>query len=53
MFDARRMEVYVMALNENKEILKPTFAEVLTAESFNEFPTNIQWVFMGEGARKV
>ena len=52
MFDARRMEVYVMALNEKKEILKPTFAEVLCAESFNEFPTNIQWIFMGEGAEK-
>ena len=52
MFDARRMEVYVMALNENKEILKPTFAEVLSAESFKEFPTNVQWVFMGEGAEK-
>ena len=52
MFDARRMEVYVMALNENKEILKPTFAEVLSAESFKEFPTNIQWIFMGEGAEK-
>ena len=51
MFDARRMEVYVMVLNE-KEILKPTFAEVLCAESFNEFPTNIQWIFMGEGAEK-
>ena len=52
MFDARRMEVYVMALNEKKEILKPTFAEVLCDESFNEFPTNIQWIFMGEGAEK-
>ena len=52
MFDARRMEVYVMALNENKEI-KPTFAEVLSAESFKEFPTNIQWIFMGEGAEKL
>ena len=52
MFDARRMEVYVMALNENKEILKPTFAEVLSAESFNEFPTDVQWIFMGEGAEK-
>ena len=52
MFDARRMEVYVMVLNEKKEIVKPTFAEVLNAESFNEFPTDIQWIFMGEGAEK-
>lgn len=52
MFDARRMEVYVMILNEKKEVVKPTFAEVLTAESFKEFPTDVQWVFMGEGAQK-
>ena len=52
MFDARRMEVYAMVLNEKKEILKPTFAEVLSAESFNEFPTDVQWIFMGEGAEK-
>lgn len=52
MFDARRKEVYVMILNEKKEVVKPTFAEVLTTESFKEFPTNIQWVFMGEGAQK-
>ncbi|MGB2136184.1 MAG: tRNA (adenosine(37)-N6)-threonylcarbamoyltransferase complex dimerization subunit type 1 TsaB, partial [Flavobacteriaceae bacterium] len=36
MFDARRMEVYVMVLTEKKKILKPSFAEVLSAESFNE-----------------
>ncbi len=52
MFDARRMEVYTMVLNENKEILKPPFAEVLSAESFNKFPTDVQWIFMGEGAEK-
>lgn len=52
MFDARRMEVYVMVLDQNKEIVKPTFAEILTNESFNEFPTDLQWVFMGEGAQK-
>mgnify|MGYP002008406447 FL=1 len=52
MFDARRMEVYVMVLNEKKQIVKPTFAEVLSPSSFNEFPTDIQWVFMGEGAEK-
>ena len=31
------MEVYVMVLNENKEILKPTFAEVLSAEILMNF----------------
>ena len=52
MFDARRMEVYVMVLNQKKEILKPTFAEVITPESFNEFSSDITWIFMGEGAEK-
>ena len=52
MFDARRMEVYVMVLNEKKEIVKPTSAEIITPESFKEFPIDIQWVFMGEGAEK-
>lgn len=52
MFDARRMEVYVMVLNEKKEILKPTFAEILSDASFNEFSTDVPWIFMGEGADK-
>ena len=52
MFDARRMEVYAMVLNEKKEVIKPTFAEIVSEESFNEFSTDLQWVFMGEGAQK-
>ena len=38
MFDARRMEVYTMVLNEKKEVLKPTFAEIITENSFDSFP---------------
>lgn len=52
MFDARRMEVYVMVLDHKKECVKPTFAEIISAESFNEFSKDIPWVFMGEGAEK-
>ena len=52
MFDARRMEVYVMVLNEKKEILKPTFAEIVSPSSLKEFPIDVPWVFMGEGAEK-
>ncbi len=52
MFDARRMEIYVMVLNEKKDVVKSTFAEIITADSFNEFPKAVQWVFMGEGAEK-
>jgi tRNA threonylcarbamoyladenosine biosynthesis protein TsaB len=52
MFDARRMEVYVMVLNEKKEVVKPTFAEIVGDKSFKEFPINLPWIFMGEGAQK-
>ena len=52
MFDARRMEVYAMVLNEKKEILRPTFAQIVGEDSFNEFSSDLRWVFMGEGAKK-
>ena len=52
MFDARRMEVYTMVLDENKEVLKPTFAEIITENSFDTFPKDKKWIFMGEGAQK-
>ena len=52
MFDARRMEVYTMVLNEKKEVLKPTFAEIITENSFDSFPKDKKWIFMGEGAQK-
>ena len=52
MFDARRMEVYTMVLNEKKEVLKPTFAEIITENSFDSFPKDKKWIFMGEGAKK-
>ena len=52
MFDARRMEVYTMVLNEKKEVLKPTFAEIITNNSFDSFPKDKKWIFMGEGAQK-
>ena len=52
MFDARRMEVYAMVLNEKREVVRPTFAEIVSENSFNEFSTDLKWVFMGEGAQK-
>ena len=53
MIDARRMEVYTMVLNEKKEILKPTFAEIITENSFNSFLKDKKWIFMGDGAKKM
>ena len=52
MFDARRMEVYTMVLNEKKDILKPTFAEVINEKSFEKLPRDKKWIFIGEGAQK-
>ena len=52
MFDARRMEVYTMVLNEKKEVLKPTFTEVITNNSFDSFSKDKKWIFIGEGAQK-
>lgn len=52
MFDARRMEVYTMVLNEKKEILEPTFAEIITGNSFETLSKDKKWIFMGEGAQK-
>jgi tRNA threonylcarbamoyladenosine biosynthesis protein TsaB len=52
MFDARRMEVYVMVLDENKQLVKPTFNEVITSNSFEALPNDTPWIFMGEGALK-
>jgi tRNA threonylcarbamoyladenosine biosynthesis protein TsaB len=52
MFDARRMEVYVMVLNEKGEVVKPTFTEIISLDSFNELSKEVPWVFIGEGAEK-
>jgi tRNA threonylcarbamoyladenosine biosynthesis protein TsaB len=52
MFDARRMEVYVMVLNEKREVVKSTFAEIISPDSFNELSKEVPWIFMGEGAEK-
>ena len=52
MIDARRMEVYTMVLNEKKEILKPTFAELINENSFDKFPEGKKWIFIGDGIKK-
>ena len=52
MIDARRMEVYTMVLNEKKEILKPTFSELINENSFDTFPRGKKWIFIGDGIKK-
>ena len=36
MFDARRMEVYALVLNAQKEVIQPTQAVIITPDSFQE-----------------
>lgn len=52
MLDARRMEVYSMLLNSQLDVLEPTAAKVITAESFEEWLTENRIVFFGTGADK-
>lgn len=52
MFDARRMEVYALVLNAQKQILQPTHAAIITPESFQEFENKGRLVFFGTGAEK-
>ena len=52
MFDARRMEVYTMVMNSNKEILKKTSSEIIKQDVFDNFSKKKTWVFFGEGSVK-
>jgi len=52
MFDARRMEVFTMVLNANKEVICPTRAEIITSESFKEFRNQGRLVLFGNGSEK-
>jgi tRNA threonylcarbamoyladenosine biosynthesis protein TsaB len=50
MFDARRMEVYALGLNAQKEVIQPTQAVIITPDSFQEFQNQGRLVFFGNGA---
>ncbi len=52
MIDARRSEVYTMILDHNKKIVKNTWAEILTSNSFVEYANNKICVFFGDGSIK-
>jgi len=52
MLDARRMEVYTMILDHNKNIIKNTWAEELTKNSFTQYSKDKTCVFFGNGSEK-
>jgi tRNA threonylcarbamoyladenosine biosynthesis protein TsaB len=52
MLDARRMEVYYALYNSKGKRIKEIAAEVITAESFTEFPPSQKILFFGDGSAK-
>ena len=52
MIDARRLEVYTMILDHNKNIVKNTWAEELTKDSFSKYLTKKTCIFFGNGSIK-
>jgi len=52
MLDARRMEVYYALYNSEGKRIKDIAAEVITAESFTEFPLSQKILFFGDGSAK-
>ncbi len=52
MIDARRLEVYTMILDHNKMIVKNTWAEELTQNSFTQYSKDKTCVFFGNGSIK-
>ena len=52
LIDARRMEVYALVLNAQKEVLQATEAVIVTPDSFQEFQSQGRLVLFGNGATK-
>jgi len=52
MIDARRMEVYCLLANREKEIIEPTQALIVEPHSFEKYLSEKKIVFFGNGASK-
>jgi tRNA threonylcarbamoyladenosine biosynthesis protein TsaB len=52
MIDARRMEVFTAVFTMQGDKIKPTAAEIIDENSFNELLENNKIVFFGDGAEK-
>ena len=52
MIDARRMEVYTQILDNKHEVIKETWAEVLTEDSFKDYLQNNNILAFGFGSQK-
>jgi tRNA threonylcarbamoyladenosine biosynthesis protein TsaB len=51
MIDARRMEVYDIVLDNNANVIKETSAQIVVADSYNQFLSN-PFYYCGDGAAK-
>ncbi|MFD0766753.1 tRNA (adenosine(37)-N6)-threonylcarbamoyltransferase complex dimerization subunit type 1 TsaB [Mucilaginibacter lutimaris] len=52
MIDARRMEVYTAILNQAGDVIQPTAAEIIDANSFADILSENKVLFFGDGADK-
>lgn len=52
MLDARRMEVYCLVANRQRELLMPTSATIVENETFDNYLSHNKIVFLGNGAEK-
>jgi len=52
LLDARRMEVYSAVFNNKHEKIRKTLAEIIEANSFNDYLENGKVYFIGDGALK-
>ncbi len=52
MLDARRMEVYCMLATVNRQVVLPTAAKIIDADSFNSWLIKNKIIFFGSGALK-
>jgi tRNA threonylcarbamoyladenosine biosynthesis protein TsaB len=52
MLDARRMEIYYAMYNTSGQTVKTISAEIITEDSFSNFPESKKIIFFGDGAEK-
>lgn len=52
MIDARRMECYTMVVAPGLDVLRPTAADVITEDIFDEYLNRGEVTFIGDGAAK-
>ena len=52
LLDARRMEVYAAVFDQDQELIKPTWAEIIDENSFSDYISDKPVFLIGNGAEK-